>query len=69
MNRWFNKNGGKVIHAKENPIDRKEDFILWQQWMIKYNGLFTCLYSAIAFINEKWFYLSNQRRKFKELKL
>ena len=69
VNKWFNENGGKEISAKEKPLDSEEHCILRREWVLKYYGILTCLFTAVAFIDEKWFYRTNRRRKIKILKL
>ena len=69
VNKWFNENGGKEISAKEKPLDSEEHCILRREWVIKYYGILTCLFTAVAFIDEKWFYRTNRRRKIKILEL
>ena len=38
-----------------------------KEWVITYYGLLTCLYNPVTYIDKKWFYRTNRRRKVKLL--
>ena len=56
------------MSAKEKPLDSEEHCLLRKGWVIKNYGLLTCLFAAVAYIDEKWFYRTNRRRLIKFLK-
>ena len=69
VNRWFVKNGGKEVSAKEKTLNSEHHCVLQKAWVIKYYGLLTNPLAAVIYINEKWFCRTNRRRKIKLLKL
>ena len=55
--------------AKEKPLDTPELIKKRLAWVNKYYELLTNVDSPIAYIDEKWFYTTNRRRKVKKLPL
>lgn len=67
--RWFQSHNGKEISPIEKPLDTKKhcsDRLTWVQ--VNY-PLLTDVHSAVAFLDEKWFYTTNRRSKLKYLPL
>ena len=69
MNNWLKENDGSEISPKEEPLDSNQYYILRKDWVSKYYALLMCVYVAVCYIDEKWFYRTNPRRKLKVLKL
>ena len=67
LNRWFEDNQGKEISSVEKPLDTPKHKTLRKDWAIDNYGLLTCKYSPVCYIDEKWFYRVNRRRKLKVL--
>ena len=67
INKWFIDNGGKFISPLEKPLDSEEHCLKRIDWVIKYYGLLTNPYCPVCYIDEKWFYRVNRRRKLKIL--
>ena len=65
--RWFRKNGGKEISAKEKPLltkQHKKDRLKWiQDWA----ALLSDPSTPVCYLDEKWFYTTARRRKIKLL--
>ena len=64
---WFKANGGKEKSAIEKPLLTDEYKQLRNAWARKYFALFTNSSAPVAFLDEKWFYTTNRRRKLKLL--
>ena len=69
LNWWFIANGGTEISAKEKPLDNIIHCLERKKWAIEKYGLLTNPLAHVAYIDEKWFYRTNRRRKIKKLKL
>jgi len=59
LNRWFWSNGGTEISGLEKPLDSEKHKKLRTDWVLKWYGLLTCLYTSVCYIDEKWFYRTN----------
>ena len=64
---WFESNHGKLISPLEKPLDSKEHCALRIDWVVKYYGILTNPYLPVCYIDEKWFYCVNRRKKIKIL--
>ena len=65
--RWWKKNKGKELSAKEKPLltnELKNERIAWVQ---KWGELFSDPSTPVCYLDEKWFYTSSRRRKIKFL--
>ena len=69
MNRWFWKNGGTEKSGLEKPLDSEKHKLLRKDWVMKWYGLLTSPFAPVCYIDEKWFYRTNRRRKIKILPL
>ena len=67
--RWFIDNGGKELSSKEKPLDTPELIEKRYAWVSKYYDILTDNNIPVAFIDEKWFYTTNRRRKIKKIPL
>ena len=67
--RWFHDNNGKEHSPKEKPLDTPELMKLREEWVREHHNLLTDNNAPIAYIDEKWFYTTNRRRKIKKLPL
>jgi len=65
--RWFQKNGGKEVSVVERPLLTREHKERRVQWVRRWYDILSDPLAAVAFLDEKWFYTSNQRRKVKKL--
>ena len=67
VNKWFNDNNGKETSPKEKPFDTpkliKERF----EWVHEWYEKLTDPSTPVAYLDEKWFYATNRRRKLKRL--
>jgi hypothetical protein len=64
---WFLGQGGKEVSPIENPLlttEHKEKRVAWAQ---KWFDFFCNPEAPVAFLDEKWFYTTNRRRKLKIL--
>ena len=67
LRKWFHDNGGKERSLIENPLDRdKHERKRLKQVRNCYN-LPISPNAPIAFYDEKWFYVTNRRRRIKTL--
>ena len=64
---WFKANGGKEKSAIEKPLLTDEHKRLRITWARKYYKLFCNRSAPVAFLDEKWFYTTNRRRRLKLL--
>ena len=62
----FVKNG-KQLSPLENPLDTPKHCEDGKQWVSKNYGLLTCTLTSLAFLDKKWFYRVNRRRRSKYL--
>ena len=69
LNQWFLNNGGTEVSGLEKPLDSEKHKILRRQWVVKWYGLLTSVFTPVCYIDEKWFYRTNRRRKIKLLPL
>ena len=67
VNKWFTKEGGKEFAPTTKPLDTAEHIKKRMIWVRKYFELLTNKNSPIAYLNEKWFYTTNRRRRIKKL--
>lgn len=65
--RWFKKNKGKELSAKEKPILTDELKRQRVEWVRKWGELFKNKDTPVCYLDEKWFYTSSRRRKIKYL--
>ena len=69
LNRWFWKNGGTEKSGLEKPLDLEKHKLLRKDWVMKWYGLLASPFAPVCYIDEKWFYRTNRRRKIKILPL
>ena len=67
--KWFRQQGGKEHSAKEKPLDTDVHRRNRLQWVRTWWDLLTNASAPVAFLDEKWFYVTNRRRKIKRLPL
>ena len=67
VNDWFVTNNGKEFSPFEKPLDTQKHCEERKAWVVKYYGLLTCPLTPVCYIDEKWFYTTNRRRKIKKL--
>ena len=64
---WFHKNGGKEISPIEKPLDTDEHKQTRIEWVRSYYNILTNENYAVGFLDEKWIYTTNRRRRLKHL--
>jgi len=69
LRRWFVREGGKEYSAKEKPLDTDEQKKKRLEWVRKWFKYLSDPNCAICFLDEKFFYVTNRRRKIKRLPL
>ena len=69
VSRWFAQQGGKEFSPKEKPLDTDEHKAKRLQWVRTYYDLLTDEKKTVCYLDEKWFYVTNRRRKIKKLPL
>ena len=67
LNEWFNKNKGKQLSPLEKPLDTPKHCADRIEWVFNHYGLLTNPFEPVTYIDEKWFYRQNRRRKIKWL--
>ena len=65
VNEWFISLGGKQLSPLEKPLDTKKHAALRIDWVVERYGLLTNPFAPVCYIDEKWFYRVNRRRKIK----
>ena len=61
------KNGGKEVSVVERPLLTREPKERRVQWVQRWYDILSDPSAAVAFLDKKWFYISNQRRKVKKM--
>ena len=64
---WFNVKGGKERSAIEKPLDTPELIKSRLEWVRKWYDILTNPNEVVTYLDEKWFYTTNRRRKIKTL--
>jgi hypothetical protein len=67
LSRWFQDQGGKETSAIEKPLLTTDHKRQRQVWARKWWDLFCDPTAPKAFLDEKWFYTTNRRRRLKML--
>ena len=65
--RWFVLEGGKEHSPKEKPLDTNAHKQMRLAWVKKFWEVFTDPTLPVCHLDEKWFYITNRRRKIKRL--
>ena len=66
-NHWFAAQGGKESAPTTKPLDTPDHIEKRNKWVRKWFALLTDLLVPVAYLDEKWFYTTNFRRKIKRL--
>ena len=66
---WFHDNQGREYSPMEKPLDTPKHQEARKQWVRKWYHLLVNKSTPVAFIDKKWFYTTNCRRKVKRLPL
>ena len=69
LNRWFQEQGGKEKSSKKKPLDTPDHMEKRLQWVREHWDLLTNPDMPVTYLDEKWFYVTNGRRKIKRLPL
>ena len=64
---WFKKEGGKDFAPTSKPLDTPEHIEKRMQWVRTYYELLTNETAPVTYLDEKWFYTTNRRRRVKKL--
>ena len=67
--RWFHQQGGKEYSPKEKPLDTPEHKAKRKVWVREWFDVLTSETEPVCYIDKKWFYTTNRRRKLKKLPL
>ena len=59
--------GGKEFAPTTKPLDTPQHIKQRNEWVRKWYDLLTNVNSPVAYLDEKWFYTTNRRRKMKKL--
>ena len=63
VNNWFKSEGGTERSPIEKPLDTPDHMTKRLEWVRKWFDLLTNPDAPVAFLDEKWFYVTNRRRK------
>merc|ERR1712032_509552 len=66
---WFREQGGKEYSAKEKPLDTDEHKRKRLEWIRKWQSKLRDPNTHLCYLDEKFFYVTNRRRKIKRLPL
>ena len=67
LNSWFKKEGGKETAPTTKPLDTPDHIKKRNAWVRDYFTLLTDVNAAVTYLDEKWFYTTNRRRRMKKL--